>query len=333
MAMQTDGIANRLVTETPIAVFDFETTGLIPGLDRVVEVSVMRKEPGAEATLVLDTLVNPQRSVAATEIHGITDDDVVDAPTFEEIAGDVLRALSGCVAAAYNVYFDMRFLDDELQRVGIDDSPPYFCLMYMRPLLGLGKRCSLGEACKAHDIDYDSAHVAMSDVRSSMQLLEFYLDEMRARDVATFGDFARLKPYKFMDSFHRLPIPSSEARSPEGRARLKPRGVQPVPKEGVPPEMPTGGVSIIAGRPVGDYWEVLKAAVCDLEITEDELRILKKKKRDLGLQVEQVRALHARIFAGVISRFVDDQRIDERERNKLYRLHRCLSQLGWAPGE
>ncbi len=113
--VQTRGIFARPITDTPLAVIDFETTGLSAGVDRVVEVSIVRIEPRQAPRLVLDTLVNPNRRVAATEIHGITDNDVKDAPRFEDIAGDVARALSDCVVGAYNVYFDIGFLDYELR--------------------------------------------------------------------------------------------------------------------------------------------------------------------------------------------------------------------------
>lgn len=128
MRARIRGIHDRPVAETPIAVFDFETTGLNPGYDRVIEVSVTRLDPGRPPRLVLDTLVNPRRRVSATEIHGITDGDVADAPKFGEIAGDLLAAISGSVLTGYNVYFDLRFLAAELERVGVAPECPYFCL-------------------------------------------------------------------------------------------------------------------------------------------------------------------------------------------------------------
>jgi DNA polymerase III epsilon subunit family exonuclease len=137
------GILDRDVASTPIAIVDLETTGLNAGVDRVVEISVIRMEPGAEPVLAFDTLVNPQRPMAATEIHGITDDDVADAPEFADIATHIMNAISECVVAAYNVYFDMRFLDYEITRARLRAEAPHFCLMYLRPMLGLGGRCSL----------------------------------------------------------------------------------------------------------------------------------------------------------------------------------------------
>src|SRR5260370_9960669 len=127
-------LAALSIDQTPVAILDFETTGLSPGRDRVVEVAIVRVEPGQKPRLVLDTLVNPRRRMACTEIHGITDADVADAPEFAEIADDLLAALGGCALAAYNDYFDMKFLTPELQPPGRDSAPPHFCLIYLRPI-------------------------------------------------------------------------------------------------------------------------------------------------------------------------------------------------------
>jgi DNA polymerase-3 subunit epsilon len=327
------GIADRPVSETPIGILDFETTGLNPGSDRVVEVSVVRMEPGGASELALDTLVNPGRRMAATEIHGIIDDDVVDAPEFEDIAGDLVSALSDCAVAAYNVYFDMRFLDYELQRAGIRHSPPHICLMYLRPLLDLGAKCPLGEACKAHGIEYTPTHIAAQDVRASAQLMEMYSDAMRKWDIRTFRDLARLGSYKFFESFSRNPLRSQIAASHRACDRLKSRigWTATASVSQVVAERPEGPKA--ANRALGVYWDALKAAVADLVITDEEIGQLKRSKQELGLREEQVRVLHARAFASVISQFIDDQWLDDRERRKLKRLHQCLSLLGWAPGE
>jgi DNA polymerase-3 subunit epsilon len=94
----TRGILSQRIVDTPIAVIDFETTGLTPGIDRVVEVSVVRIEPGQAPRVVYDTLINPNRPMAATFIHGISDADVARAPRFEEVVGDLLAATKDCVS-------------------------------------------------------------------------------------------------------------------------------------------------------------------------------------------------------------------------------------------
>lgn len=223
MPEPSPGILDRPVMETPLAVLDFETTGLYAGGDRAIEVAVVRLEPGCGPQLALDTLVNPQRPVAATHIHGIRDRDVIDAPTFREMSGELVRALEGCVLAAYNAYFDMRFLDWEMRAAGLADRPPFLCLMYMRPLLGLGRRCGLDCACCAHGIDHSTAHTAADDALAAARLWRFYVPGMVELGIRTFRDLAERGKYKFTDSFTRPPLRSEDTLLPALDAPLKPR--------------------------------------------------------------------------------------------------------------
>lgn len=317
------GITRQLIHETPLAVIDFETTGLTPGIDRVIEVSVVRIDPGQKPKLLFDTLVNPMRSVAATEIHGITDEDVASAPRFEEIAGELVSAISDCVVAAYNVYFDIKFLRYELEHSGVFDTPPHFCLMYMRPMLGLGTRCKLEEACRLHHIDHESAHIAATDAQASAKLLQRYLEILKLKKILTFSDLADLKNYKFVNSFQFDPLRDPSAYSLTRCKRITSRAGHSITTTKVDPSR----------HALGEYWDELRTVVADLEITDEEVVHLIQERERLSIPKEQVRVLHARAFASAISQFVDDQWLDDREAEKLRRLHRCLTQLGWAPGD
>ena len=73
---------------------------------------------------MFDSLVNTGRPVAATEIHGICDRDVAAAPRFAELAGGLLDAVQGCAIAAYNVYFDIKFLTAVLGDAGGRNARP-----------------------------------------------------------------------------------------------------------------------------------------------------------------------------------------------------------------
>lgn len=316
------GILDQSIHDTPITVVDFETTGLTPGRDRVVEVSVVRRDPGQAPRLVLDTLVAPMRPMAATEIHGITDEDVKDAPRFEEIAGELVAALSGSVVTAYNVYFDLKFLRYELEHAGVRVVPPHFCLMYLRPMLQLGCRCKLEEACRVHGIEYEQSHVAAHDAEASARLLELYLDCITERKIRTYGELAALKSYKFTQSWRDSPLPSPEVLKLRRTDRLWSR-------IGHVPERQTDPVQ----KGLRSYWDSLKAAIADLKITDDELSHIVSERKRLGLNKEQVRCLHARAFECAISQFVEDQRIDDQEVLKLRLLHQALARLGWAPGQ
>jgi DNA polymerase-3 subunit epsilon len=325
MVSRRAGLMERPIADTPVAIIDFETTGLNAGVDRVVEVSVVRVEPSQEPKLIFDSLINPQRQMGATDIHGITEEDVADAPRFEEIAGNFVKGLYDCVIAAYNVYFDIGFLEYELDKAGLRYSPPYLCLMYMRPMIGLGNRCSLDDACRFHCIEYSKKHQASADALAGARLWSLYLEAIKERKVRTYKELATLKSYKFIQSFEREPLTPPAADSLKSTTRVKSRRI-PVEAEAAP-TIPSRQDSLHS------YWEALKTVICDLQVTEEEISYLNKKKKELDLMPEEVRGLHARAFADLISQCVEDKVLDDNECNKLRQLHQCLSKLGWAPGQ
>jgi DNA polymerase III epsilon subunit-like protein len=100
------------------AALDLETTGLSPRSARICEVAVVRFR--ADGTIVDEyaTLINPQGPVRESEHHGITDEDIAGAPTFDEAWPDISRMLTGSVVVAHNLPFDDRFLAAELTRAG-----------------------------------------------------------------------------------------------------------------------------------------------------------------------------------------------------------------------
>lgn len=311
--MSREGIHQRIIRETPIAILDFETTGLNPGSDRVVEASVLRLEPNRQGTMVFDSLINPLRPMAATEIHGITDADVADAPAFADVAAEFVNALAGCVVASYNVYFDIRFLEYELLHSGFKALPPHLCLMYLRPMLGLGARCSLMDACRCHGLAYADAHAAGNDAQAAAQLMEIYLDVMSGKSIATFKDLAQLRAYKFVRSFAWAPFHALQP-APTGNKRLKPRtsraavavAAEPEPRGHAETEQESGR------RALHTYWDALKTVIADLRVTDAEVRYLEEKKLELQLPPERIRVLHARAFMNVLSRFSTDEWLDDK---------------------
>jgi DNA polymerase-3 subunit epsilon len=101
------------------AVIDIETTGLSPiHHHRILEIAVVLVDDAGSIVCEWDTLVNPQRDVGATEIHGLTATHVYPAPTFAQIAGDLAMLLLGRVPVAHNLAFDAPFLAFEFARAG-----------------------------------------------------------------------------------------------------------------------------------------------------------------------------------------------------------------------
>ncbi|SDC12376.1 3'-5' exonuclease [Niabella drilacis] len=106
----------------PLAFIDLETTGVNLGSDRIVEIAIVKILPDGTRN-VKRKLINPEMPIpkANSEIHGITDDMVKDAPTFAQVAQELKQVLDGCDLAGYNSNrFDVPLLVEEFLRVGVD---------------------------------------------------------------------------------------------------------------------------------------------------------------------------------------------------------------------
>ena len=325
--MACSGISDRSIADTPIAIVDTETTGLYPGGDRVIEIAVVRAEPGREAKVVVDTLINPQRPVAATEIHGISDADVADAPTFAEVAPSIVDALCGSVFASYNVYFDSKFVREELRRAGVRNFPPHLCLMYLRPMLGLGGKCSLRDACEESGVPHSRAHNAAADAMAAAALWKQYLRACEDLGVRTFEQLARLRSYKFTNSFDDAMLgPVAEMASRNGVV-MKSRSLAQTASTLIAAQTPDRHVVLAA------YWDALTAAIADLDVTPHEVYYLKAKQSVLGVRPEELRWMHARAFSGVLADMCHDKAITDNEARLLSGVAAALRELGWAPGD
>jgi len=102
----------------PVVALDIETTGLRPGWDGVTEVALVREEPGERR--VFRSFANPGRPIPpkVTEITGISDRDVREAPPLEEVLQEALPLLEGAVLVMQNAPFDLGFLTGPLKRIG-----------------------------------------------------------------------------------------------------------------------------------------------------------------------------------------------------------------------
>lgn len=110
----------KLNLTKPICFFDLETTGMNVGKDKIVEISILKVYPDGEKES-RTWLVNPERPIPAetTAIHGISDEDVANKPTFSELASQVAQMIEGSDVAGFNSNrFDIPLLAEELLRAG-----------------------------------------------------------------------------------------------------------------------------------------------------------------------------------------------------------------------
>jgi DNA polymerase III epsilon subunit-like protein len=159
------------------AVLDLETTGLSPRTDRIVEVAVVRLDARSAVVSEFCTLVNPERDIGPTRIHGLRASDVATAPRFADIAGVLLSQLAGHLPVGHNVQFDLRFLDAELARLGarLPQGLTGLCTMRLaRSYLNGHAGRTLGACCQAAGVPLSQAHQALGDARAVAGLLAVY---------------------------------------------------------------------------------------------------------------------------------------------------------------
>src|SRR6266542_2293829 len=109
-----------LPLDRPMISLDFETTGIHPQVDRIVQMGVCKVYPNGEYK-EWESLINPTIPIPeeAIETHGITNEMVREAPTFRELYPKIAKAMEGCDLCGYNVAnYDVRILIAEFARHG-----------------------------------------------------------------------------------------------------------------------------------------------------------------------------------------------------------------------
>ena len=311
--------ADLRLAEARFAVIDIETTGLRAGWDRVVELAIFHCGGGEEPRLAFDSIIRPRREVGATEVHGITALDLVTAPTIEQVVGNIGRALAGRIVVAHNASFDLRFLEIELERAGLDLAPPFIDTMFLLPALGIAPRMSLGQLRLRMELPTSPIHIAAEDATATGLLLQRCLGVLGGRGLVGVGELAQLQGTdSFAGSLHRpLPMPLTrvEGMTQSRAARL--------------------GWSTseeLRSPPAVSYTDALMAALADGVVTDEEMHLLENIRDEAGLFGDQLRAIHAHALGWLLNAAASDQVVTEAEDRAIAGAMRALKTLGWAPG-
>ncbi len=162
IAVRVDSL---MVASMPkFVVVDVETTGF-GRYDRLVEIAAVTLDPKTLETIEeYDTLINPERDVGPTGVHGITAAMVEAAPTFTEIIAAVAGRLQGAVLIAHNLAFDKRMLLQEFDRGGVAIDPGDGLCTYR------ATKKKLCLACDEHNIPLTCHHRALADAQATAEL-------------------------------------------------------------------------------------------------------------------------------------------------------------------
>lgn len=164
----------------PLAFIDLETTGVNLGTDRIVEIAIVKILPDGTRK-VKRKLINPQMPIPAanTEIHGITDEMVKDAPTFAQAAQELKQVLDGCDLAGYNSNrFDIPLLMEEFLRAGVDFDMKGRKLVDVQNIFHKMEQRTLAAAYKFYcGKTLDDAHSAEADASATHEVLVAQLEK------------------------------------------------------------------------------------------------------------------------------------------------------------
>lgn len=189
------GIADTPLDKLTYVVFDTETTGLLPAQgDEIVQIAAVRIVNGRRVDKeVFDTLVNPGRSIppASTEVHGITEAMVADAPFIDVVGRQFHKFAEGAVLIAHNAPFDMEFLRRNELSIGLHfDHPVLDTVLLSAVVFGQAETHSLDALTHRLGITIpeEARHTAIGDTVATADAFLRLLPMMKAKGIDTFGD-------------------------------------------------------------------------------------------------------------------------------------------------
>lgn len=184
----------QLLLKRPIVFFDLETTGADSAKDRIVELACVKlKMDGTRDSFIKRLNPGIPISAEATSIHGITDEDVKDAPAFKQIARQLFDWMKNCDLGGYNSSkFDLPVLAEEFLRAGINvDFTERHMIDVQQVFFKMESRTLTAAYNFYCNKALENAHSAEADILATIEVLEAQLDKYQelVNDVKALHDF------------------------------------------------------------------------------------------------------------------------------------------------
>jgi len=299
------------------AAIDFETTGINAATNRVIEIGIVVFDQNGTTIEEYESLINAGRDVGRTDIHGISATQLLEAPAFGEIAGDIIGLLNGSILIAHNKAFDIRFLRRELELIGIQiASVEGLCTMELMSMTFADSPRQLTKCCEYLKIEVGVAHTALDDARMSANIAKKILKD--------YGYPALPDPMAFNSR-----ILATKNPVPRGR--------------GTNPQKTQGGylASLIAKLPqtsprfgklaamAAQYLNLLERCIEDRILSANEADALQQLALHLELTTDQVHMIHATFLASLVRIALLDGEIDIQEDRDLEMVTKLLNFEDW----
>jgi len=192
-----------------LCVFDIESTGLDVSLDRIVEISILKIDPKGKETH-LTMRINPEMEISeeSSEIHGITQEDIKDEPTFKEVADQIATFIGNADLAGFNSNnFDIPMLAEEFLRVDYDFDMRARKFIDVQNIFHKMEQRTLVAAYKFYcEKDLVNAHSAEADVIATYEVLKAQVEryEELENDIEFLAEFSTHNKFKIIDFAGRL---------------------------------------------------------------------------------------------------------------------------------
>jgi ATP-dependent Lhr-like helicase len=316
--MTGDPSASVAPPQTEYVVLDCETTGLHPSAHhRIVELALITVDGEGRPIESWSSLLRPERDLGPTAIHGIRAREVADAPSFEEVLGEILDRIAGRVVVAHNAGFDKAFLEHELARSGLEIEPlPTLCTMELATRLGIGgTRRRLSDCCEALGPGLENGHTALGDAAGAGAVLAAYLSRHGPASgralVRGQVQAAELWPRSDRRAPCRERSPAFEEQQQQQTALQRLIEAADLPDGEVAPD-------------VAKYLDLLDRAIEDRQLDGAEQEELVASAAMLGIDSRRLAEIHRDYVGRLVALAWRDGGVSEREREDLFLVAQAL---------
>jgi DNA polymerase-3 subunit epsilon len=297
-------------------VVDFETTGILPKNDRIIEIGAIRTSESGKVLGGFTTLINPHRDVGPTNIHGITPGMLRDAPSFGEVLNEFAKILDGAILVAHNALFYARFLDAELERLnhGRNDIDA-LCTMELMGLRYPRTVRRLVDCCSYLKLPILDAHSAFDDAQMASNLFHTLIKDVSDLDMPEpleIGSTSLVQRAELKRDLFVSRTISTEDYVSSLLARSKP-----------------GEAVISSDSNECQYLNILDQALLDRKLTIEEANDLSEFAKMVRISKNQVSALHDLYVSHLYLQAMEDGVLTVDEENDLNHIADLLNVRDW----
>ncbi len=193
------------------AIIDIETTGGNARFEKITEIAIFIHD-GEKVVHEYSTLINPGKYLPPfiTQLTGITNEMLADAPSFFEVAKEIVQLTEGKTIVAHNAHFDYGFIREEFKSLGYNYNRSLLCTVKLaRKLIPGFRSYSLGTLCQQLGIANEARHRAAGDALATAKLFDLLLAKNHSniieKSIGNDASLMKLPPNLSREDVNKLP--------------------------------------------------------------------------------------------------------------------------------